>query len=131
MSKPNFGAVHRRIEWSDDRIAWVRFLAEERRLTAREIALDIGLAANQAPRIFELCKRCDIQLSGQGGRPRQEIAGAHVYRVSVQDRNSGLLARLAGRHSLDPGRIAEMIMNAALETGDTFCENLLDLEAGQ
>ncbi|RZM99939.1 hypothetical protein CWO91_34775 [Bradyrhizobium genosp. SA-3] len=131
MSKPNFGNVDRRIEWNDDRVAWVRHLVEEKGMTAREIALDIGLAANQAPRIFELCKRCNIQLSGQGGRPRQEAAGARAYRVGVQHRNSGPLARLAARHSLDPSRIAEMILNAAIETGDTFCENLLDLDTEQ
>ncbi|RXG93022.1 hypothetical protein [Bradyrhizobium zhanjiangense] len=129
MSKPNFGNVDRRIQWNDDRVAWVRHLVEEKGMTAREIAIDIGLAANQAPRIFELCKRCNIQLSGQGGRPRQEAAGARIYRVGVQ--NADLLARLAVRHSLDPDRIAEMILNAAIETGDTFCENLLDLDAGQ
>jgi len=129
MSKPNFGNVYRRIEWNDDRVAWVRHLVEGKGLTAREIALDIGLAANQAPRIFELCKRCNIQLSGQGGRPRQKAAGARVYRVGIE--NADILARLAARHSLDPGRIAEMILNGALATGDTFCENLLDLDAEQ
>ncbi|WFT95079.1 hypothetical protein QA633_43700 [Bradyrhizobium barranii] len=128
--KPDFGNVGRRIEWSDDRIAWVRHLAEDQRMTAREIALDIGLAANQAPRIFELCKRCNIQLSGQGGRPRQEAAGSRIYRVEVQSRNTDLLSHLAARHSLEPGRVAEMILNAAIETGDTFCENLLDLDVG-
>ncbi|MBB4428409.1 hypothetical protein GGD66_006996 [Bradyrhizobium sp. CIR48] len=51
--------------------------------------------------------------------------------MAVQDRNSDLLARLAARHSLDPSPIAAMILNAAIETGDTFCENLLDLDAGQ
>jgi len=131
MSKPNFGNVDRRIEWNDDRVAWVRHLAEEKKMTAREIALDIGLAANQAPRIFELCKRCNIQLSGQGGRPRQQSLEARIYRVGIHTRNADLLARLAGRHSLDPGRVGEMILNAALETGDTFCENLLGLDAGQ
>lgn len=127
MLKPDFGDVGRRIEWNDDRVAWVRHLVEDRKMTAREIALDIGLAANQAPRIFELCKRCDIVLSGQGGRPRQSPE-ARIYRVGVHTQNADLLMRLAGRHSLDPGRIAEMILNAAFETGDTFCENLLDLD---
>lgn len=126
MLKPDFGAVDRRIDWNADRIAWVRYLAETKRMTAREIALDIGLAANQAPRIFELCKRCEIQLSGQGGRPRQELAGARVYRVGVQ--NSDLLILLAVRHSLEPGRVAELILNAAFETGEALCENLLDRE---
>ncbi|KYK45213.1 hypothetical protein A1D31_35665 [Bradyrhizobium liaoningense] len=113
MSKPDFGKVGRRIEWSDERIAWVRFLAEERRLTAREIALDIGLAAKQTPRIFELCKRCNIQLSGQGSRPRQKSPKTRAYRVGVHTRNADLLTRLASRHSLDPDRIAEMILNGA------------------
>ncbi|MCA1510506.1 hypothetical protein [Bradyrhizobium sp. NBAIM01] len=52
-------------------------------MTAREIALDIGLAANQAPRIFELCKRCDIQLAGRaaatGSRRRP-----HLSRLSAE-----------------------------------------------
>lgn len=129
MQKPDFGTVSRRIDWNDDRIAWVRFLVEERKLTAREIALDIGLAPNQTPRIFELCKRRNIRLSGLGGRPRQQSPELRMYRVGVPIRNADLLTRLAGRHSVDPGRIAQMILNAAFETGDTFCENLLDLEA--
>lgn len=128
MLKPDFGAVRRRIEWNDSRVAWVRFLAEEKKMTAREIALDIGLAAKQAPRIFELCKRCDIQLSGQGGRPRQEPVDARAYRVGVQSQNIGLLTRIASRHGLEAGRVAELVLNAALETGEPLCENLLDLD---
>ncbi|WP_035662505.1 hypothetical protein [Bradyrhizobium sp. Ec3.3] len=132
MLKPDFGNVGRRIEWNEGRIAWVRHLAEDRKMTAREIALDIGLAGNQAPRIFELCKRFNIVLSGQGGRPRQESPEARIiYRVGVHVRSADLLSRLAGRHSLDAGRIAEMILNAALETGEPLCENLLDLDAAQ
>lgn len=130
MLKPDFGYVGRRIEWNDDRVSWVRYLAEEKKMTAREIALDIGLAANQAPRIFELCMRSNIQLSGQGGRPRQAVE-ARAYSVGVQEQNVRLLMRLARRHSLPPGRVAEMILNAAIETGDTFCENRLDLDAAQ
>lgn len=128
MLKPDFGAVDRRIDWNAERIAWVRHLAETKRMTAREIALDIGLAANQAPRIFELCKRCDIQLSGQGGRPRQE-SETRIYRVGVL--NSDVLTRLASRHKLPPYRVAELLLNAAIETGEPFCDNLLDLDAGQ
>jgi hypothetical protein len=130
MLKPDFGAVDRRIDWNDERIAWVRYLAEDQKMTAREIALEIGLSANQAPRIFELCKRCKIELSGQGGRPR--TAGeVRVYSVAISGSHTPLLARLAKRHSRQPGRIAEMLLNAVFETGEPFCENLLDLEAGQ
>ncbi|WP_342740028.1 hypothetical protein [Bradyrhizobium sp. B117] len=78
MLKPDFGSVGRRIEWKDDRIAWVRHLAEAKKMTAREIALDIGLSANQAPRIFELCKRCNTQLLGQAGRDRKQPGSASI-----------------------------------------------------
>ncbi|WP_456722145.1 hypothetical protein [Bradyrhizobium sp. USDA 4350] len=100
-------------------------------MTAIEIALDIGLAANQAPRIYELCKRCNIALSGQGGRPKRDPGAAAVYQVAIGGHNAGLLARLAKRHSLHPGRVAEVLLNAVFETGEPFCENLLDLDAGQ
>lgn len=130
MFKPDFGDVGLRIEWNSDRVAWVRHLAEDKRKSAREIALDIGLSANQAPRIFELCKRCNIQLSGQAGRSPKP-GDARIYRVGIQGDKVGLLDRLAGRHSMAPAKIAELILNAAIETGEPFCENLLDLDAGQ
>jgi len=132
MLKPDFGDVERRILWNDDRIAYVRHLAEQKRMTAREIALDIGLAANQAPRIFELCKRCDIALTGQGGKPkRAPAAGASVvYHVAISSEQAAVLDRIGKRHSLYPGRVAEILISAAVETGEHFCENLLDLDAG-
>jgi hypothetical protein len=129
MLKPDFGRVDRRIEWTEDRIAWVRHLAEVKNMTAREIAVDVGLSADQAPRIFEICKRCDIALSGQGGRPKPAGAAA-IYSVAVAAHHVDLLSRLAKRHALYPGKVAELLLNAALETGGPFCENLLDLEAG-
>jgi len=125
MSKPDFGNVGGRIEWTAERIAWVRHLAEDRRMTARDIAVDVGLAADQAPRIHELCRRCGIALSGHGGRPRRVI-----HQLMISGPNVDLLARLARRHSLHPGRIAELLLNAAFETGETFCENLMDLNDG-
>lgn len=128
MLKPDFGDVFR-IQWNSERIAWVRYLAEDLKMTAREIALDIGLAANQAPRIFELCKRCKIELPGNG-RPRS-AGDARVYSVAIVGTHAPLLARLAKRHQLQPGRLAEMLLSAVFETGEPFCENLLDLEAGQ
>lgn len=129
MLKPDFGNVDRRIEWNADRIAWVRHLAGQQR-TAIEIAVDIGLAANQAPRIYELCKRCNIALTGQGGRPKRDDDAAVVYRVAIKGSNSALLARIAKRHGIYPGRVAEILLNAVFETGEPFAENLLDLDAG-
>lgn len=129
MLKPDFGRVDRRIEWTDDRIAWVRHLAEGNNMTAREIAVDIGLAADQAPRIFEICKRRDIALTGQGGRPKK-AGDATVFSVAVKGSNADILARLAKRHSLYPGKIAELLLNASFEQGEPFCENMLDLDAG-
>jgi hypothetical protein len=130
MLKPDFGRVSR-IDWTPDRIAYVRHLAEERNMSAREIALDIGLAANQHPRIFELCKRCGIALSGQAGRPRRDTGAARAYSVGVSGRNAALLALLAQRHSTSAGRLVEMLLNAAFETGETFCENLLEMDSGE
>lgn len=123
MSKPDFGNVGGRIEWTAERIAWVRHLAEDRRMTARDIAVDVGLAADQAPRIHELCRRCGIALSGHGGRPKRGV----IHQVAILGHNVDLLRRLARRHALHPGRLAELLLNAAFETGETFCENLMDL----
>jgi hypothetical protein len=132
MLKPDFGDI-RRIEWNADRVAWVRHLAEEKKMTAKEIAADIGLSTSQAPRIFELCKRCNIVLSGSGRRGKTPTAPGEgrVYSVAVSLRNGVLLARLAERHSMTPGQVAELLLSAAIETGEPFCLNLLDLEAGQ
>lgn len=130
MRKPDFGKVDRRIDWTKDRIDWVRYLAGQQK-TAREIALDIGLAPNQAPRIFELCRRCDIALNGQGGRRAPPpAADALVFRVAIRGGNIAALKRLTDRHSMHPGAFAELLVNAAIEQGETFCENMLDLEAG-
>jgi hypothetical protein len=128
MLKPDFGQVDVRIDWTDDRVAYVRHLAEQG-MSASAIAVDIGLSANHAPRIFELCKRHDIRLTGRGGRPRQD-APVVVYRVAIHARNAEILDRLAKRHSLYAGRVAEILLNAAFETGEPFCENLMDLDAG-
>lgn len=106
MLKPDFGDVGRRIEWNDDRVAWVRHLVEDRKMTAREIALDIGLAANQTPRIFELCKRCNIQLSGQAGRGRNVKRGpiASAFRtIAFWPRAPALADARPGRR-IDPER---------------------------
>lgn len=128
MLKPDFGRVDRRIEWTEGRIAWVRHLAEDKRMTAREIAQDIGLASDQAPRIFEICKRRDIALAGQAGRPK--TSDAAVFRVAVSGRHSEVLARLSKRHGLIAGKVAELLLNASFEQGEAFCENMLDLDAG-
>jgi hypothetical protein len=130
MQKPDFGNVNYRIEWTTARVQWVRYLAEDKNMTAREIAADIGLPEDKTPRIFELCKRHDIALTGQGGRPKQDGGDAAVYRIAVTSRHADLLARLARRHSLYPGKVVEMLLNAAFETGEPFCINLLDIDAG-
>jgi len=130
MLKPDFGrVVDRRIEWTKERIDWVRHLAEDKHMSAPDIAEDIGLARNQAPRIYELCKRCNIALSGQGGRVGTK-AEAAVFSVAVRGHNADLLSRVAKRHALPAGKIAEMLLNACFETGEPFCDNLLDLYAG-
>jgi hypothetical protein len=126
MLKPDFGRVDRRVEWTKERVDYIRHLAEEKKMTAREIAADIGFAEDQAPRVFAVCQRNDIALAGQAGRPK--AAGtAIVYRVAIGDRNTELLARLARRHALYPGKVAEILLNAAFEQGEPFCENMLDL----
>jgi hypothetical protein len=129
MLKPEFGRLDRRIEWTADRIAYVRHLAEDRSMTARDIAADIGLSPDQAPRIFAVCQRFDIALSGQAGRTKAPGA-ATVYRVAIAGGNADLLARLSKRHSLYPGKVAEILLNASFEQGEPFCENMLDLDAG-
>ncbi|UVO30515.1 hypothetical protein [Bradyrhizobium arachidis] len=123
MQKPDFGNV-RRIEWNDDRVAWVRRLAEDKSMTAQEIALDIGQAANQAPRLFELCKRRDISLTGTGGRPRR---GEVRIAVGVPAQYADVLTSIAQRHRMPARRIVELLLNAVLEAGETFCTNLMDL----
>jgi len=125
MLKPDFGRIDRRIDWTPERIAYVRYLAEERRMPAKEIATDIGLAANQAPRIFELCKRCMIALSGQAGRRRTR--DAMVFPVTVDGKNAATLAQLTSRYGVSHGRVAELIVNGVLEQGTVFAENIVDI----
>ncbi|MBH5370959.1 hypothetical protein [Bradyrhizobium glycinis] len=129
MLKPDFGAVGRRIDWHDERVAWGRHLAEDKPMTAREIAADIGLAATQS-RAFLNCASAAISTcsdrADDRGRKVKRAFIASAFRVAIP-----AFSRLAARHSLDEGRIAERILNAALETGEPLCENLLDLEIEQ
>lgn len=130
MQKPDFGNVKYRIEWTRDRIAWVRHLAKSGK-SARDIARDIGLSTDQTPRIFAICKRCNIELNGGLGRSPQAATPGQtaMYRIAVQGKNAELLGTLAKRHSLYPARVLEALVNHALETGEALCENLLDLDA--
>jgi hypothetical protein len=129
MLKPDFGRLDRRIAWTPERIAYVRHLAEDHSMSANAIAANIGLAPDQVSRIFAICQRFDIALTGQAGRPKAAGA-AVVYRVAISAHNAELLARLSKRHSLYPGKVAELLLNASFEQGEPFCENMLDLSAG-
>jgi len=128
MIKPDFGlsnGVYFSIRWTDQRVAYVRYLAEEKGRSAAAIAVDIGLERSQGPRINAVCKRFDIQLRGQSGRPSR-LAARHV--VKIPEKYSPLIHRLAVKHSMAAGDLALQLVVHMLDQGEAFLENLLDGE---
>lgn len=127
MQRPDFTDAKWRIVWTAERIAYVRHLAEDRKMSARDIALDIGLSAATAPRINATCRRFDIQLTGQAGRPA--ASGARYHRVKVAAKHGPLLEQIARAHDLLPADVAALLIDAVCEQGEAFCKNMLDLGA--
>lgn len=127
MIKPDFGlgSGYYTIRWTPERLAYVRHLAESRGLSAAAIAADVGLKKSQGPRISAVCKRFDIQLRGQSGRPSQ-LAGR--YKVTTPEKFSPLIHRLAVKHSMQPADLAQLLVANMLDQGEAFLENLLDGE---
>jgi len=122
--RPNFEEVNGRFEWTDPRVAYVRHLAEVERMTAREIADDIGLDEKKSPRIWAVAKRHGISLPGRSSR---KVNAEHL--VLIDESSAPVLNALAAQYSLRPKNVASLLLNAVLAQGATFCVNLLDLEA--
>ena len=125
MKRPPFETDGRgRVIWTPDRIAYVRHLAEVQHFKAWAIAEDIGIGAENRARVFAICAREGIELTG-GGRPRSRVELA----VCLSVEHASVVQDLAKRGHVRPRDIAEKLLTACLSEGVTFCANLIDTEA--
>lgn len=125
MDRPDFGiGKYYAVRWTDERIAYLRFCAEERKMSASAIAVDIGLDVRNAPRIREACGRHGIKLEARGGRPPHR---ARPILLEIPDAYIPALERLSIKHKLSKADAARRLLAAIFEQGEDFLANLLDL----
>lgn len=126
MDRPDFGLGQGGryvIQWTEPRLAYVRHCAGLK-MSAADIAEDIGLRRTQGPRIQMACRTHGIRLSAKGGRPTRK---ARSYKVFVPPQFAPLIQRIADRLALPSEDVANRLVAAMFEQGEAFVENMLDL----
>lgn len=112
-----------RFEWSADRIAMVKMIAENNG-TAREAAEAVGLDPERDHVIYKLAKREGFKFKNLGRK--RDCSGLFIRLDETPAKE--LTARALKRG--EPRReLAAKLLNIVLQQGPTFIDNLLDDEA--
>jgi hypothetical protein len=126
MDRPDFGlGSYFHIKWTPERVAYVRHCATELKMSAAAIAKDIGLDARGGPRIANACKVHGIRLQGKGGRPPRRTP---PILLEIPLDYLPTLERLGIKHKRSRVEITSLLLEAMFSQGETFLENLLDLD---
>jgi hypothetical protein len=125
VQKPDFGIGKLfAIKWTTERVSYLRYLAEQK-LSAADIAVDIGLGKAGASRVAEAARTNGIKLQGKPGRrpakPLPLLVGVPAEFVPA-------LERLGAKYRRTPADIAQALIAAIFDQGETFLDNLLDLD---
>ena len=129
MQRPEFGGYKYYItQWTDERIAYVRYLASKG-LSAAAISDDIYGTKDKASGIAAVCHRNGISLRGKPGRRPRAAEGPIV--VEISDRYMPAVAALAGRFKLEKVDVVHQLLAAVFGQGETFLLNLLDLSVDE
>jgi hypothetical protein len=126
MDRPDFGLGQGGlyvIRWTERRLDYLRHCAE-RRMSAADIAEDIGLQRSQGPRIQMACKVYGIKLSAKGGRPARRD---RIYKIFIPPQYAPMIQRIADRLAMPSEDVANRLVASLFQKGDTFVENLLGI----
>jgi hypothetical protein len=124
MEKPDFGIGKLyTIKWTAPRIAYLRHLAAQR-MSATEIAIDIGLDVNSSKRITEACRKHGIKLRGRPGRRAHR---PHPILIEIPEGSIPVLDRLGAKHGMSKADVARALLAAIFAESEIFLDNLLDL----
>jgi hypothetical protein len=119
--KPDFDLVYGRLVRTDDRVAYIRYLAEQEGMTARQIANECGFGDAGTTRIQGIVQREEIRCKNTGrARSRRDLL------VTVGDEALAMLNKLAEAMGCRPKDIAARLIEAGVAQGETFCKNMLD-----
>lgn len=125
MDRPDFGIGKLfAIRWTKPRLAYVKHWAEQG-LSAAEIALKIDENGSvKGSAVSAACQRNGIRLQGRGGRPPHRPKPISIV---IDERYHQTLGAVGVRHNLTKAEVADRVLGAAVEQGEGFIENLLDL----
>lgn len=124
MKRPAFPKDGSRIAWTPPRVAYIRHLAEVRRMTGDEVAEDIGLTKDQRARIYLIARRFKINLNGRSSAKGETLS----LKIAVAGKGVPTLAALAKKFGRSKREIATLLVDGVLDQGQTFAENILDIE---
>jgi hypothetical protein len=123
IPKPDFIPKWGRYEWNTDRVEYVRYCAETRKMTAAEIAAETGIDREHV--IRAVAQRYKIRFANRGAKrpPRSEIC------IELDEGAQKVFGTIALKHGMNPQQILAALVDAVTSEGAVYLDNLLDLEA--